>query len=117
MAEAGIRAFFRIAACWDLSSEQGRILLGRPARATYFNWKKGLIRGLSHDTLCRLSYLLGIWKALQILFPREDLADDWLKKSNGMFEGQSALERMLAGDVTDLAMVRAALDSVRGGGL
>jgi hypothetical protein len=92
------------------------VLLGRPSRATLFNWKAGEVRRLSHDTLCRVSYVLGIWKALQILFPTPERADAWVRKRNALLHGQSPLQRMLAGDVTDLAAVRAVLDAARGDG-
>lgn len=111
-----MRAFFRIVALWTVSNEQARVLLGRPSRATYFLWKKGEVKTVPFDTVRRISYILGIFKALQILFSIPDRADAWLKKPNVLFGGQSALDRMLAGDVTDLADVRRTLDAVRGGG-
>ena len=58
---------------------------------------------------------MGIHKALRHLFKEPARAYAWVKKPNAAFGGQSALERMLAGDVTDLAAVRAYLDAERGG--
>ena len=110
-----VRAFFRLAELWGLTMEQARVLLGRPSRATLYNWKAGRVRALPHDTLRRISYLLGIHKALQILYSDPALADAWIQRPNAAFGGQSALERMLAGDVSDLAAVRAHLDAARGG--
>jgi antitoxin Xre/MbcA/ParS-like protein len=110
-----LRAFFRLAELWGLSVEQARLLLGRPSRATLYNWKAGRVRGVPYDTLQRVSYLLGIYKALQILYRDPQLADAWVGRPNAAFGGQSALERMLAGDVSDLAAVRAHLDAARGG--
>jgi Protein of unknown function (DUF2384) len=110
-----VRAFFRLVELWGLTMEQARVLLGRPARATLYNWKAGRVRALPHDTLQRISYLLGIHKALQILYSDPALADGWIQRPNAAFGGHSALERMLAGDVTDLAAVRAHLDAARGG--
>jgi hypothetical protein len=110
-----LRAFFRLAELWGLSMEQARVLLGRPSRATLYNWKAGRVRTVPHDTLSRVSYLLGIHKALQILYSDPALADSWPRRPNQAFGGQSALERMLAGDVADLAAVRAHLDTARGG--
>jgi len=110
-----LRAFFRLVDLWGLSMEQARVLLGRPSRATLYNWKAGRARSLPHDVLRRISYLLGIYKALQILYQNPALADAWLTRPNQAFGGQSALERMLAGDVADLAAVRAHLDAARGG--
>jgi hypothetical protein len=110
-----LRAFFRLVKLWGLTVEQARVLLGRPSRATLYNWKAGRIRSLPHDTVQRISYLLGIHKALQILYGDPALADGWVQRPNAAFGGQSALERMLAGDITDLAAVRAHLDAARGG--
>jgi hypothetical protein len=71
---------------------------------------------LPRDTLERLSYIFGIYKALQILLPRSDAADAWVKKANTapIFGGRSALERMLSGQVADLYVVRQYLDAQRG---
>jgi hypothetical protein len=110
-----LRGFFRLAELWGLSMEQARVLLGRPSRATMYNWKAGRARTLPHDTLRRISYLLGIYKALQILYRDPQQADAWIRRPNAAFGNQSALERMLAGDMTDLAAVRAHLDAARGG--
>ena len=72
---------------------------------------------LKRDTLERLSYLLGIYKALQILLPAAAAADAWVKKPNSapLFGGRSALDRMLGGNVADLVAVRQYLDARRGG--
>jgi hypothetical protein len=113
--DIALRAFFRLAELWGLTMEQARLLLGRPSRATLYNWKAGRVRGVPYDTLRRISYLLGIYKALQILYRDPQLADVWISRPNAAFGGQSALERMLAGDLTDLAAVRAHLDAARGG--
>jgi hypothetical protein len=74
--------------------------------------------GLPRDTLERLSNLLGIYKSLQILLPDAAAADAWVRQPNSAapFGGRSALERMLAGNVSDLNLVRRYLDGVRGGG-
>ena len=72
---------------------------------------------MPRDTLERISNVLGIYKALQILFPDSAAADAWVRKPNTapMFAGRSALQRMLAGNVSDLNAVRRYLDSARGG--
>ena len=115
VAAAGLRAFFRVSQAWGLGESACRVLLGQPSRATYYNWKRGRVRRISHDTVRRLSYVLGIYKALQILYADRDLADGWIARPNAAFGGATALDRMLAGDVTDLAFVRQHLDAARGG--
>jgi hypothetical protein len=119
MAAAGIRAFQRVAQQWGLSVEEQLRLLGEPPRSTWFAWRKAPdAAALPRDTLERLSNILGIYKSLQILLPDERAADEWVRKPNsaGAFGGQSALDRMLAGNLSDLSHVRRYLDAVRGGG-
>jgi hypothetical protein len=112
-----LSAFFRLAEAWQLTADEARNLLGQPARATFFQWKSGTVGRVPLDTVRRISWLLGIWKALQILFPVPERADTWLRQPNRLLGGQSALQRMLAGDVSDLAEVRNLLDFARGGGV
>jgi Protein of unknown function (DUF2384) len=119
LAAAGLRAFERIAQAWGLSVDEQLCLLGAPPRSTYFAWRKQPDKAsLSRDTLERLSNLLGIYKSLQILLPDAAAADAWVRKPNSAppFGGRSALARMLAGNVSDLNLVRRYLDGVRGGG-
>jgi hypothetical protein len=116
MSGAGLRTFFRIAALWNLSVDEQITLLGSPARSTYFKWKKEGAAALPRDVLERLSYVLGIYKALQVLVPDEAAADAWVRRPNdgAPFGGRSALERMLSGNVVDLYEVRRYLDAERG---
>src|SRR5687768_14673511 len=89
-----LRTFFRIAEAWGLSTDEQLTLLGEPARATFFNWKKSQDVDLGRDTLERISYVVGIYKALQILLPDPVSADTWVRKPNKapLFGGKSALE-------------------------
>ncbi|MEO7150602.1 MAG: antitoxin Xre-like helix-turn-helix domain-containing protein [Burkholderiaceae bacterium] len=119
MGAAGLRAFGRIAQAWKLSVDEQLTLLGAPARSTYFAWRKNPGAALlSRDTLERISNLLGIYKALQILLPDAAAADAWVRKPNAapVMGGRSALEHMLAGNLSDLNRVRRYLDAVRGSG-
>lgn len=118
MSAAGLRAFFNIARDWDLSADEQIVLLGSPGRSTFFKWKASpQTARLGRDTLERLSLLLGIYKALQILLPQPAAADAWVKRPNSAppFGGRRALDRMLAGNVSDLVAVREYLDAMRGG--
>jgi len=112
-----LRTFFRIGDAWKLSSDEARRLLGDPPRSTFFLWKKNGDGQLARDTLERLSYILGIYKALQILLPDPAAADAWVRKPNAapLFGGRPALERMLSGNVADLYVIRQYLDAWRGG--
>jgi hypothetical protein len=111
-----LRAFFRIAETWGLNTAQQRSLLGSPPPSTYFKWKKQGGGALPRDVLERISYVLGIYKALQILLPDAKRADGWVHEPNSapLFGGGSALARMLGGNVSDLYVVRQYLDAQRG---
>jgi hypothetical protein len=113
-----VKLFLGITDEWALTDEQRCILAGLNSRTSLHNWRNKVAAKenikLSGDTLERLSYLAGIYKALQILFTDVAQWQDWVKKPNTDFGGQSALERMLAGRVVDLSDVRRYLDSWRG---
>lgn len=111
-----LKAFFNITGQWGLKAEDERVILGNPPRSTFFKWKKERQARLSQDTLERISYVLGIYKALHILLPNHQQANAWIKKPNNAppFGGRSALERMRGGRVVDLADVRRYLDAWRG---
>ena len=110
-------AFFNLAKHWALSDQQGRILLGGPAARTYVRWKAGQAEPsrISRDTRERLSILMGIHKSLRYLFPDPSRGYAWLRKPNQTFGGASALDRLLAGSISDLAAVRAYRDAARVG--
>ena len=116
---AALRTFFNIAKAWDLSEPQAMTLLGfdTNSRSTYFKWKKDPDSArLSRDKLERLSYVFGIYKALQLLLPEPAAADGWLHRANSAapFGGRPAIERLLSGQVADLYVVREYLDTARG---
>lgn len=117
IAESALKTYFKITDAWQLSNEQSMKILGLDSKSTFFKWKAdfGSAR-LNPDKLERLSYIFGIYKALQLLLPKAESADAWIKRPNTAmpFNGQSALDRMLSGHVVDLYIVRQYLDSQRG---
>jgi uncharacterized protein (DUF2384 family) len=108
-----LKTFFRLAEEWGLTADEQRVLLGRPGRSTFYRWKTQP-PALSVDTLERVSLLLGIYKALEILFPTPARATGWLRRPNDAFGGRSALEVMVGGRMDDLYQVRRHLDAWRG---
>lgn len=116
------KAALGIARQWGVTDDQLSVLLGGVGRSTIQRWKAQLLdRGsiaaeFGPDTLDRVSYLLGIHKALRILFMDDAQADGWVKRPNQGpgFDGQSALDRMLRGHMEDLQYVRRYLDGWRG---
>lgn len=117
LAAAGLQAFFNLSALWNLDTTEQKRLLGMPPDSTFFKWKRDQKASrLSRDVLERISYLLGIHKALNILLPDAKAANEWVHRPNTapMFNGQTALDKMLAGSIVDLADVRRYLDAERG---
>jgi hypothetical protein len=115
-AQAALRTFWRLADAWKLDIAEQTTLLG-VGRTTLYQWKQGKVGPLDRHVLERLSYLFGIYAALQILLPVAQQADEWVRKPNTapLFGGRSALDRMLGGQVADLYVVRHYLDAQRGG--
>ena len=114
---AVLPAIFNIFKLWHLTGAQQMILLGLSNEKTLYNWKKKPEKAkMSRDLLERASYILGIYKSLQILLPDPVLADRWLStpNDNPLFNGTPPIDRLLAGHVTDLATVRNHLDAERG---
>lgn len=116
VAQAGLRTFFNIAKAWGLSEREQMAILGLTARSTFQSWKAGNVTRIGRDALERLSYVFGIYKALQILFPVRERADEWLRRPNRhpLFGGKPALDRLTSGQVGDLFVVRQYLDAQRG---
>jgi len=116
-APGALRTFFRIADSWALSAKETRLLLGSPPESTFYKWESGKVGSVPRDLLERVSYLLGIYKALQVLIPVPSAADSWVKRPNQapLFNGRSALDVMLSGNVSDLFLVRQYVDAQRSG--
>jgi len=114
--EAGamLRAVLNLFGKWAISDYEAAVLLDLPVR-TYRRWKSGQPGRLDRDTKARLSNLLGIHKALRILFNEPARGYAWMKADNTAFGGRSALSIMLGGELTDLMRVRRYLDAERGG--
>lgn len=105
---------FNIFSLWHLTGHQQMTLLGLGNEKTLYNWKNRPEKAkLTRDHLERASYILGIYRALQILFPDDARSDQWIHtpNDNPLFGGSTPVEKMLGGFVVDLASVREFLDS------
>lgn len=111
MARAAVRLF----GLWELTDAEACVLLGELSPRTYARWKAGDIGRIGRDLKARLSNLMGIHKALRIIFTEPARAYSWVRRPNQAFGGRSALEVMLQGDLLDLVRVRRYLDAERGG--
>lgn len=112
--DAMARAAVNLFRFWGITEAEACTLLGGVSKRTYARWKVGEIGGLDIDQKTRLSVLLGLHKALRILFAENVRAYEWVKKPNAAFGGKSALDVMLGGYLTDLFRVRYYLDAARG---
>lgn len=113
-AAAMFRAAVNLFALWDITDTQAATLLDMPLR-TYRRWKVDGPARLGRDGKARLSNIMGVHKALRIIFREPQRAYRWIKAPNAAFAGQSALDVMLGGELTDLMRVRRYLDAERGG--
>ncbi len=113
---SALAAFFRLAKAWKLRDEAARNLLGGMSNGVFYQLKRGKRKTLDQDRLTRVSLLLGIFKALNILYSRE-LADSWITRpnTNPMFAGEPPLDYVIRGGVPALLHVRQLLDARRGG--
>lgn len=117
----GLRTFLAIADLWQLDEAQRLLVLGLPGRSTYYNWVKAVREHrdvlLPVDTLLRISAVLGIHKALNILHDTEQEGTDWLRSPHGAppFFGQTPLSIVTSGTQDALMAVRRFLDAARGG--
>ena len=116
LSPAASRAFFRIAHAWKLRDEDARALLGGISNGAFYSLKRRPARSLDQDRLTRISLLVGIFKALNILYSRK-LVDGWIQLLNGnpMFGGSTPLAYMLKGGMPAMVRVRQLLDARRGG--
>ena len=116
LSPAATKAFFRIAQTWKLRDEDARILLGGISNGAFYNLKNRPAKKLDQDRLTRISLLIGIFKALNILYSRK-LADAWIQLANThpMFAGATPLSYMLRGGLPAIVRVRQLLDARRGG--
>lgn len=113
---SALKAFFNIVKCWHLRDEDAMHLLGGVASSTYYAIKKSPRRAVDPDTMLRISYLVGIFKALNILHGKA-LADRWvtLPNTNPIFRSGTPLEYMIRGGIPAIQLVRRLLDARRGG--
>jgi Protein of unknown function (DUF2384) len=116
LSSSAVKAFFNIASKWEIKDEEARELLGGLPSSSFYALKKNPNKILDVDRITRISYLIGIYKALHILYG-DTLAEKWLKlpNQNRLFNGASPLELMILGGILAMQSVRALLDARRGG--
>lgn len=116
LSASALAGFFRLMDAWRVRDEDARELLGGLSSSSFYEWKKKPQRVLEVDRITRVSYLLGIYKSLHILYG-DKLADEWvhLPNTNPVFQGRTPLATMLGGGLLAMQTVRRLLDARRGG--
>ncbi len=109
-AAAMFRAAVNLFGRWGVTDAEAATLLDLPVR-TYGRWKAGNVGRMGRDGKARLSNLMGIHRALRVIFVDPQRGYEWMREPNAAFEGRSALEVMLGGELTDLILVRRYLDA------
>jgi uncharacterized protein (DUF2384 family) len=115
LSPSAIKAFFNILEKWSVRDEDARTLMGGVSNGQFYAMKKDPERTLDPDALTRVSFLIGIFKALNILYS-EKLADAWVQRpnTNPIFGGRTALAYMMEGGLPAMQIVRRLLDARRG---
>lgn len=100
-----VRVFRDICKLWGLSYEQSLTLLGGHQESR--NHRDEAFSELTAESIQRISYVLGIYENLQLLLPDSTASDQWMSAKNNahIFNGKSALEKILSGDIQDLKQV------------
>jgi Protein of unknown function (DUF2384). len=115
LSQSAIDGFFAIIDKWDVPIERAGELLGGIPRSSVYKLKTAA-GTLRQDELTRISYIVGIYKALHILLP-DELADQWVVQPNDnfLFSGQSPLDYLVRAGIPGLQQVRSLVDAARGG--
>jgi hypothetical protein len=119
LSAAALKALFNIVEHWRIRDEDARELLGGISNGAYYQLKQspgGSVKTLEQDRLLRISYLIGIFKSLNILYSQR-LADQWMQlpNTNPIFAGRTPLDYILRGGTPAMDVVRRLLDARRGG--
>jgi len=116
LSPGAIKAFMNIMDAWGIPADKARALLGGVSNGQYYAYRKDPEKVLGQDALMRVSLLVGIFKALNILHQGK-LADRWvtLANANRIFGGAAPLDYMIRGGLPAMLTVRRLLDARLGG--
>lgn len=113
--KAALQVFFNISGLWGLNENQEKLLLGNPDERKFVTWKHEKSEEyLDEEVLLRVSYIMGIYKSLNELLPTKEAANSWIHQNNSasLFDGKSALEKILKGDMNDMIELNDYLKSI-----
>ncbi len=111
------RAVTRLFELWQLPSADQLMLLGlnETNRIALQRYAKGEALAANRDLLERVGHLLGIHKALKLLFPKNaEIVTGWMSSPNARFDGATPVEMARRFGFAGLLMVRGTLDRMRG---
>jgi hypothetical protein len=117
LSASALKGFFRLAEHWQLRDEDAKRLLGGVTNGPYYEMKRHPgVRVLDADRLLRISYLLGIFSALNVLHG-QPLADEWIRlpNANRIFGGGTPLAYMIRGGPPAMSTVRRLLNARQAG--
>ncbi|PKH92137.1 DUF2384 domain-containing protein [Pseudoalteromonas sp. 78C3] len=109
-ARVALKVFLNIMDAWGVNLDQRQVLLGSPKNSEFEQWQQGNVETMNRDVVIRISYIIGIYKGLGLTFNDRIWADKWVNKPNPEFNGQSALDFMLSGNIEQLKQVREFVD-------
>jgi len=115
LSQSAADGFFAIMDKWRISVERAGELLGGMPRSTVYKLRTAA-GTFSQDQLTRISYIVGIYKALHILLP-DPHANEWMTRPNDsfLFGGQPPVDFVIKAGIPGLQQVRSLLDAGRGG--
>jgi hypothetical protein len=113
LAGPGLRTFFNVARAWELTELEQARFLGLESIETLRLWRSQPEQDIGAEALTRISYLLGIYKALHTLFDDPARADHWIQTPNqaSMFGGRRPAEAMCDEGLEGLRSLRTYLDA------
>ena len=113
-AAALARATVNLFRAWGLTDAEACTLLGGISMRSWARWKEGSVGRIDRDLRMRMAHLMGIHKGLRYLFKESSRSYEWIRKPNAAFDGMTALDVMLRGEMADLAAMREYLNAERG---
>ena len=117
MPRTGSRAVTKLFDLWQLPAADQLMLLGlsESNRIALQRYAKGEALAANRDLLERVGHLLGIHKALKLLYPKNaDIVTGWMSSPNSLFDGATPVEIVRRFGFAGLLMVRGTLDRMRG---
>ena len=111
------RAVTRLFELWALPSADQLMLLGlnETNRIALQRYARGEALAANRDLLERVGHLLGIHKALKLLYPKNaEIVTGWMSSPNARFDGATPVDIARRFGFAGLLMVRGTLDRMRG---